>query len=416
MLFVLADFDVNNYKKNIINKYKKVFSNDMFTTIKHFEAEIILKENVQPIFSKVYSVPYGMLEKVGEELDKLEKFGIIFRVKHSKVASPIVIVKKSSGDIRICVDCSKTINRFMETEHYPLPIIDDIFADLSECRVFCVLDLTGAYQQVAASERSQEWLTVNTHKGLYRFRRLVFGVASAPAIFQEIMDKLLEGMKNVKCYFDDVLIGGSNIVECKKNLELVLERFEEHNVRANLAKCRFFASSIEYLGHVISDGKVKTNEKKCEAILKANAPKNIGQLQSFLGMMNYYSKFIPNLSTELHDLYPLLKKNAHFEWLPKHEQAFQKCKQLLASNNVLILYGPRKEIVISCDASPYGVGCVLSHVIDSVEKPVMFASATLSPAEKNYSQVHREALAVVFSVKKFHKYIYGKKFTIKSDC
>lgn len=156
--------------------------------------------------------------------------------------------------------------------------------------------------------------------------------------------------------------------------------------------------------------------KKIEAILKQDPPKNVAQLQSYLGMVNYYAKFIPNLATELNPLYSLLKKNAHFEWTQKHNEAFERCKKLLVSNNVLALYDPTKEIIISCDASPYGVGCVLSQIFNGVEKPVLFASSSLSAAEKNYSQVHREALALVFSVKKFHKYIYGKKFTIRTDC
>lgn len=133
-------------------------------------------------------------------------------------------------------------------------------------------------------------------------------------------------------------------------------------------------------------------------------------------MINYYSKFIPNFAAVLSPLYELLQKNRDYEWSVERNQAFQKSKELLASNNVLALYDPSREIIISCDASPYGIGCVLSQIFDGVEKPVLFASSTLSPAEKNYSQVHREALAVVYSVKKFHKYIYGKKFVIRSDC
>lgn len=226
---------------------------------------------------------------------------------------------------------------------------------------------------------------------MFRFTRLVFGVASAPAIFQAQMDEILKGIDSVKCYFDDVCIGGRNIEECQQNLEKVLARFEEYNVRVNLAKCKFFETQIEYLGHIIKDGSLMPNDRKFEAVLNAQAPKNVAQLQSFLGMINYYSKFIPNLATELHSLYQLLKKGVHFDWTNEHESAFVKCKNLLASNNVLALYDPSKEIVISCDASPYGVGCVLSQIFDGIEKPILFASSTLSPAEKNYSQVHREA-------------------------
>lgn len=412
----ISNFNLKDYQNQLRKRFSHVFSNDMFQPVKNFEAEIVLSENAQPIFCKPYTVPYGTRDAVEKELDRLVESGILVPVKHSKVASPIVIVIKSNGTIRICVDCSRTINRFIEVEHYPLPIIDDIFASLVDCRVFCVLDMTGAYQQLAVSERSQEYLTINTHKGLYRFTRLAFGVASAPAIFQSFMDETLKGLSKVKCYFDDVCIGGKDFNECKKNLDAVLDRFENSNIRVNLDKCKFFKCTIEYLGHVISDGSLRPNDKKVEAVLSAAAPKNVSQLQSFIGMINYYAKFIHNLSSILYPLYGLLKKGVHFEWNETHNDAFEKCKRLLASSNVLALYDPTKEIIVSCDASPYGIGCVLSQVFNKIEKPVLFASSTLSPAEKNYSQVHREALAIVFAVKKFHKYIYGKKFTIRSDC
>lgn len=200
----IQEFDVNKLKNEICAKYKSVFSGDMFKPIKDFEAEIVLVPDAPPIFCKPYSVPYGIRDKVEEDLKRLVDVGILIPVKHSKRASPIVVVKKQNGDIRICVDGKRTLNRYIETEHYPLPVIDDILADMSDSKVFCVLDLTGAYQQLAVSKRSQELLTINTHIGLFQFTRLVFGVASAPAIFQCEMDEILKGIPNVKCYFDDV--------------------------------------------------------------------------------------------------------------------------------------------------------------------------------------------------------------------
>lgn len=292
----IANFNVKEYQSKLTTRYKKVFSNDMFQTVKDFEAEIVLKEDAQPVFCQAYSVPFGIRDKVGEEIDRLVNNGILVPVKHSKMASPIVPVIKSNDTIRICIDCRRTVNRFIEQEHYPLPIIDDILANLTGCNVFCVLDLTGAYQQLGLSERSQEFLTVNTHKGLFKFTRLVFGVASAPAIFQSYMDETLKGLDKIKCYFDDVCIGGEDLEECRKNSEAVLERFEENNIRVNLNKCKFFETKIEYLGHIVSEGSVRPNERKLEAVLNAATPRNFAQLQSFLGMINYYAKFIPNLA------------------------------------------------------------------------------------------------------------------------
>lgn len=152
-----------------------------------------------------------------------------------------------------------------------------------------------------------------------------------------------------------------------------------------------------------------------EAIVKAPYPKDINQLQSYLGLINYYRKFVPHLATEMKELYELLKNNVKFEWSEKCSRAFKKSKKLITENNFLELYDPKKPIIVAADASPYGVGAVLSHVVNGVEKPVLFASSSLSPAERNYSQLHREALAIIFAVKKFDRYIYGNEFTIVTD-
>lgn len=407
--------DIQQYKKEIFSRYKKVFSNDWHVAIEDHVVDLVLEKNSPNIFAKAYTVPFGIRDAVEQELKRLVDIGIIVPVTKSNYASPIVVVKKPNNSIRICVDCRRTINKYVVMDHYPLPIIDDILADLYDCKVFCVLDLTGAYQQLRVSEKSQEFLTVNTHVGLFRFTRLVFGIKNAPAIFQSVMDEILKGIKMVKCYFDDVCIGGRDFDECKRNLEAVLQRFSDFSVRVNADKCRFFETEITYLGHIISNGTIKPNEEKLSALMNAPEPKNLNELQSFLGMLNYYSKFIPNLSMELHPFYQLLKKNVQFTWSKECIDAFSKCKKLITSNSVLAMYNPNREIVLSCDASPYGVGCVLSQIFDEVEKPVMFASSTLSEAEKNYSQTHREALAVIFGVKKFHKYIFGKSFTIRTD-
>lgn len=406
---------VESYKKDIFTRFKTVFSTNWKLAIENCEVDLVLEKNSPNIFSKAYTVPFGLRDAVEDELKRLVDIGILLPVTKSSFASPIVIVKKPNKSIRICVDCKRTINKYVVMDHYPLPIIDDILADLYDCKVFCVLDLTGAYQQLRVSERSQEYLTINTHIGLFRFTRLVFGIKNAPAIFQSKMDEILRGLVKVKCYFDDVCIGGKDLEECKQNLELVLKRFEEHCVRVNRDKCRFLETEISYLGHVIANNTLKPNKEKLVALLNAPQPKNINELQSFLGLVNYYSKFIPNLSAELYPFYGLLRKNVKFEWSNQCNEAFEKFKKLISSNSVLALYNPNKEIILSCDASPYGVGCVLSQIFDSVEKPVMFASSTLSAAEKNYSQTHREALAIIFGVKKFHKYIYGKAFTIRTD-
>lgn len=169
------------------------------------------------------------------------------------------------------------------------------------------------------------------------------------------------------------------------------------------------------MGHIISIEGIKPNPEKVKAIMNAPRPNDVQQLKSYLGLINYYGKFLPNLSTLLHPLYQLTKKDIKFEWSSECETAFQSSKLLLLNNQLLVHYDANKEIVLFCDASPYGLGAILSHIFDNEDKPIFFASCTLTDTQKKYPQLHRKALAIIFGVKKFHKYIAGRKFTLVSD-
>lgn len=395
--------------------FSTVFASIAVGTIRHFKAKLNLIDEAKPIFFKPYTVPYGLREAVENEIKRLCSLGIIYPVRHSAWASPVVIVNKPDGSIRMCVDCKVTINKYLLTDHYPLPRMDDILASLANAKYFCVLDLREAYAQMEVAEEAQEFLTINTHMGLFRYKRLIFGVSCAPTIFQSMMDQIVQGLLWVICFIDDLLIGGETLEKCIENVRKCLERLQEYNVKIKWEKCKFFRKSVTYLGHVISGEGIQPNPEKVRAISDAPKPENLTQLKSFLGLINYYGRFIPNLSQELIELYRLTKKGAPFVWSEECNQAFEKCKRLLVTNDLLIHYDPKKPIVIHCDASPYGLGAILSHIVDGQDRPVLFTSCTLTKAQQNYAQLHREALAIVFAVKKFHKYIFGQKFTIYSD-
>lgn len=410
--------NINTIKPNIgmcFEKYNNLFSKINNSTIKDYVAKIVLKENSYPIFAKAYTVPFGLRDKVEAEIDKMCDDGVLIPVNRSKWASPIVIVNKGDGSIRLCVDCRRTVNRFIENEHYVIPRVDDILASLAGWNYFCKLDLTGAYLQVKVSDRSREILTINTHKGLYQYTRLVYGLKTAPQIFSKIICEILKGLEKVQVYFDDILIGGRDLSECKINLTKVLDKLLAYNVKINFNKCKFFETEINYLGYTINKNGISPSKLKIKAVMEAPAPTNKTQLRSYLGMINYYNHCVPNLSSELHLLYDLTKSNTKWIWTKQHHDSFTKSKELITKIGILTHYDHTKPIVISCDASPYGVGGVLSHIINGKEHPVMFVSGTLKPSEKNYSQLHREALAIIYSVRKFHKYIYGLEFTIESD-
>ena len=225
------------------------------------KARLALKEGSQPKFCKARPVPYAMKPKAEVELKRLEKEGILPKVKFSDWATPIVPVAKSNGTVRICGDYKTTVNPQLQTEEYPLPRIDNIFAKLAGGQKFTKIDLRQAYHQMEVEEESQEYLTINTHQELYRYNRLVFGITSAPAIWQRYMDQILEGVERTSCILD-MIIRGKDDKEHLENLEGVLKSLQANGLRANREKCEFFQTKITYCGHEVDwHGLHKTQEK-----------------------------------------------------------------------------------------------------------------------------------------------------------
>ena len=309
-----------------------------------------------------------------------------------------------------------TINQAAQVDTYPLPLIEDLFASLTGGKVFSKLDLAHAYQQLCLDVESRKYVTINTHKGLFHYTRLPFGVAAAPAIFQRTMEAILRDLPHVCVYLDDILVTGASEAAHLYNLSVVLERLEAAGVRLKREKCSFMLQEVEYLGHRVSARGLQPLASKVQAIQDAPTPKDVSQLQSFLGMLNYYGRFLPDLATLLSPLYELLQSSKKWSWEERQDRSFQEAKKLLATSDVLTHYDPRKPLVLSCDASPYGVGAVLSHRMpDDTEQPIAFASRSLSPTERKYAQLDKEALAIIFGVKRFHQYLYGRNFSILSD-
>ena len=230
------------------------------------------------------------------------------------------------------------------------------------------------------------------------------------------METLLRGLPDVAVYLDDILITGATKTEHLGNLERVLERLTEAGLRLNREKCSFLLKRIEYLGYIIDAQGLHPTEEKVKAIKNAPQPKNVTELRSFLGLLNYYSKFMPTLSSKLAPLYSLLHKQTRWSWGNQQEAAFIQAKNALQADSLLVHFDPSKQMIVECDASQYGLGAVLSHKMDDgQERPIAFTSRTLNPAEKKYSQLEKEGLAIVYAVTKFHNYLYGQHFIIRSD-
>ena len=299
---------------------------------------------------------------------------------------------------------------------YPIPTAEDILATLAESKYFSKLDLSQAYNQLPLDDHSRKYTTINTPRGLFQYTRLPFGISSAPSIFQRVLENVLEGIPKTSNYLDDILVAGNSEEEHLENLDRVLSRLEEAGLRLNRSKCSFLQTSVSYLGYVIDREGIHPDPTKVTAVLGAPTPKNVSELRSFLGLVNYYGRFLPQLATTLAPLYELLTKQSTWHWTNRQRKAFQNAKEALASSQVLAHFDPSLEVELSCDASPYGLGAVLSHRgPDGTERPVAFASRSLNSTEKKYSQLDKEGLSMMFGISKFHKYIFGRQFVIWTD-
>ena len=321
--------------QDILGKHQTVFSSEL-GMVRETTAKLHVDPQARPKFYRPRSVPYAMREKVDVELDRLHQQGIIEPVQFSDWAAPIVPVLKQDGNVRICGDYKLTVTAVTKLDIYPLPRIEDLFTSLSGGKYFSKLDLAQAYLQLPLDEASRKYVTINTQKVLYQYTRLPFGIASAPSIFQRTMENLLQGIPKVCVYLDDILITGATEAEHLNNLNDVLSRLEQAGMRLKKNKCAFLLPQVDYLGHRISHSGLHPTKEKVRAIVEAPVPQNVSQLKSFLGMLNYYSKFLSNLSTVLAPLYNLLQKNAAWQWGMAQQTAFSEAKKLLVSSKVLV--------------------------------------------------------------------------------
>ena len=408
------DTSFNNLQQ-ILNRHKSVFSEGL-GRLKQIKAHLNVNDNVNPQFWKARHIALARKHAVEKALDDLEAKGVITKITHSEWAAPIVTPVKRDGTVRVCGDFKVTINPHLKIDEYPLPHIDEIYANLSGGKEFSVIDLRQAYLQMELDNESKQYLIINTHRGLYQYQRLPYGVASAPAIWQRSMDQVLQGISGVQCYLDDIIITGKTNSEHLSTLDKVLQRLEENGLKVNKEKCKFLQDSVEYLGHVISATGLHQAPSKVQAIVDMPTPRDVTQLRSFIGMVQYYSKFLPNLSTTLAPLNQLLHKGVAWRWTDQEEKCFQKVKNLLLKNNILVHYDPTLPLIMASDSSAYGLGAVLSHLMpNGSEKPIAYASRSLSQREKQYAQIEKEALSIVWGVRKFQTYLEGRKFTLVTD-
>lgn len=403
----------NTEVENLIHRYKELFSGGL-GRYRGGKATLRVREGAVPVFHRARPMPYALRERVDAELDAMLRAGVIEPVDCSDWASPLVPINKPDGSLRICADYKATLNPSLLVDRYPLPKIEDVLVNLNGNRYYSKIDLSQAYNQIELDE-TKKYTVINTHRGLFQYNRLVYGLSSSVGIFQRIMINILSGIPNVQVFLDDVIIGGKTEREHIDALKLVFQRLLENGLKLKKSKCVFLAEEVTYLGYIISREGIKADKSKIEAITNMEQPRNVSELRSFLGTVNFFGRFIKNLSATLFPLYNLLRKGTDWVWCRECEQAFTEVKKMLTSANVLCHYDQGKPLIVTCDASARGLGAVLTQPGPRGERVVAYASRSLSDAEKNYSQIHREALAIIFSIKKYHQYLYGRRFVLRTD-
>ena len=328
--------------------------------------------------------------------------------------SPLVAVPEPNGDIRVCVDMRQA-NSAIVRERHPIPTVEETLQELHGATIFSKLDLRSGYHQIELHPESRPITTFATQNSLYQYTRLLFGVSSAPEIYQHVIQQVLQGCRGVRNISDDIIVFGNTRDEHDLQQSTVLQRLQQSNLTLNQEKCLFGVNKLTFFGHEVSASGISPGTKKVEAIRDAPVPRNAAEVRSFLGLATYCSRFISDFATVTEPLRLLTRKGTPWRWNSVHQKAFYTLKNLLTDSQVMAHYDPSAPTQLRVDASPVWLGAVLTQTQDEVTRPMAYASRTLSNVERRYSQTEKEALAVVWGCEKYHLYLYGTEFIIYTD-
>lgn len=401
--------------RSVVEEYADIFSDVPTTT--HLLSHEIKLTTEEPVRSKPYKIPLALADAVQKEIQSLEQHGWIER-SNAPYASPIVIVKKKgTTDIRLCVNYKK-LNDITVEDPMPLVEMEDVLSKISDARILSVLDLSKGYYAIPLDEKSKDYTTFVTPTDTYRFTVNPFGLRNAGAVFCRLMRLILRGATNVGNYVDDVIAHNKNVDCHVVTLQNLFQRLRDANVKAKPSKARLGFFKVDFLGHTIGSGEIKPTETNICKILNATAPTTKKGVRALCGAMNFVRKFIPNCAELIKPITELTKKNSSeiVKWGEEQEQAFEQIKKILTSDPVLKLYDISKEHVLQTDASETAVaGTLLQREADGTLHPAFYVSKKLLPREIRYTVTEREALAVVWSLTKLYRYLYGRHFEILSD-
>ena len=326
-----------------------------------------------------------------------------------------VIVPKANGDdIRLCIDMRRA-NEAIIRERHPIPTVDEVLQSMNGSTVFSKLDLRWGYHQLELTPESREITMFATHAGLYRYKRLLFGVNSASEQYQYEISTALAGIAGADNISDDIIVHGPDQETHNQRLHKVLERLKECHLTLNAEKCQFNMNKLVFMGILLTDKGIGPTEERVKALAQAREPENVAEVRSFLGLANYSSRFIPQFATLSEPLRRLTKKDVPFVFGAEQKRSFRALKKSLSDTGTLAYFDKNAPTKVIADASPVGLGAVLVQEQGGEQVAVCYASRSLTDCERRYSQTEKEALALVWACEKFHAYVYGMKFDLVTD-
>ncbi|KAL0158975.1 hypothetical protein M9458_047051, partial [Cirrhinus mrigala] len=368
-----------------------------------------------PVSQPVRRTPLRFQEEEERHLNAMLEAGVV-TPSASEWASPVVLVRKKDGGVRWCVNY-RHLNSVTAKDAYPLPKIEECLDVLGEACVFSTLDLQSGYWQIAVDEMDRAKTAFITRYGLYEYTRMPFGLCNAPSTFQRAMELVLRGLQweTLLIYLDDIIILGRGVDESLDRLEVVFQRLISYGLKLKPTKCHLLKEEVLFLGHVVSGEGIRPNPSLISDVEAWNPPTSVHELKGFLGLCNYYRKFVPAFSELASPLNELLRKEATFLWTEEHQNAFTQLKEKLTSAPVLGYPLVEGKYIPDTDASNHSISAVLAQLQWGEERVITYASTHLTPAQRRYCVTRRELLAVVFYTRQFRHYLLGKKFLLRTD-
>ena len=399
--------------QTLLSRFPDVFT-DLPGTTDIVEHEIVVTTD-KPIRSKPYPVPFSLKKEIKTEIDHMLKMGII-EPSNSPYASPVVLVKKPDGFYRFCCDFRK-VNSVTVFDAEPIGNPEDLFVKMSGSKYFTKVDLSKGYWQIKMKENSKSLTAFVTPEGLFSFNKMPFGLVNSGATFCRMMRILSKGLKDTDNFVDDIIIHTETWVSHMIALEALLVRLRQAKLTARPSKCVVAVKNVSFLGHLIGEGMIQPLPEKVVSIRKCQRPCTKKQVRSFLGLIGYYRNFIPNFSAVSAPLSDLTKKGQpnKVRWQDEQENAFNALIQELSKSPILCLTNFERQFILRTDASDLGIGAVLLQENGEYKLPVAYASKKLLDRERRYSVIEKECFAIVWAVKKFMNYLYGKEFVLETD-